>query len=156
MFRPEVVLSFVLVFLTSCKGCVEQHDPTSDWEKFEKESSHANQPDPKLMDDGSLPPKEDAGDAVAANPIEQKYSNFCASCHGAEGRGDGPAGSALKPPPRNFVAWKDNVTDEYIAKVIREGGAAVGLSASMAPWGSVLSEDELNGMVKLIRNFQGK
>lgn len=30
------------------------------------------------------------------------YAAQCASCHGAEGRGDGPAGQALDPPPSNF------------------------------------------------------
>ncbi len=30
------------------------------------------------------------------------YAQQCASCHGAEGRGDGPAGWALDPKPTNF------------------------------------------------------
>lgn len=34
------------------------------------------------------------------------YANNCAICHGSEGKGDGPAGAALKPPPRNFVDGK--------------------------------------------------
>lgn len=34
------------------------------------------------------------------------YKNTCAVCHGDKGLGDGPAGLALKPPPRNFVEGK--------------------------------------------------
>jgi high-affinity iron transporter len=30
------------------------------------------------------------------------YDRLCAACHGAQGRGDGPAGKALEPPPSNF------------------------------------------------------
>lgn len=30
------------------------------------------------------------------------YQAHCASCHGAEGRGDGPAGRGLEPPPNDF------------------------------------------------------
>ncbi|MCX5737556.1 MAG: cytochrome c, partial [Proteobacteria bacterium] len=30
------------------------------------------------------------------------YAATCAPCHGAQGLGDGPAGKALDPPPRNF------------------------------------------------------
>lgn len=30
------------------------------------------------------------------------YAEHCASCHGATGRGDGPAGKGLEPPPINF------------------------------------------------------
>lgn len=31
------------------------------------------------------------------------YQTNCAVCHGSSGRGDGPAGRALNPPPMNFV-----------------------------------------------------
>jgi high-affinity iron transporter len=31
------------------------------------------------------------------------FSKYCASCHGPNGEGDGPAASALRPPPRNLV-----------------------------------------------------
>jgi high-affinity iron transporter len=31
------------------------------------------------------------------------YAHSCASCHGAEGRGDGPAGAGLDPPPSNLT-----------------------------------------------------
>ena len=30
------------------------------------------------------------------------YAQLCVACHGAEGRGDGPAGQGLEPPPSNF------------------------------------------------------
>jgi high-affinity iron transporter len=30
------------------------------------------------------------------------YAQHCAACHGAEGRGDGPAAKRLEPPPSNF------------------------------------------------------
>lgn len=58
---------------------------------------------------------------------------FCARCHGNEGRGDGQLAATLVPPPRDFSnpAWQMSVTDERIARVILEGGAAVGLSPAM-------------------------
>jgi len=31
------------------------------------------------------------------------YRNACASCHGEQGHGDGPAAAALHPPPRDFT-----------------------------------------------------
>ena len=37
------------------------------------------------------------------------FAQHCVSCHGPEGRGDGPAGVALQPPPRNLTSldsWK--------------------------------------------------
>jgi mono/diheme cytochrome c family protein len=32
----------------------------------------------------------------------QLYAESCLACHGATGRGDGPAGRALRPPPADF------------------------------------------------------
>jgi mono/diheme cytochrome c family protein len=34
------------------------------------------------------------------------FKTNCAMCHGAEGKGDGIAGKALNPPPRNMVEGK--------------------------------------------------
>ncbi|OGP07409.1 MAG: hypothetical protein A2048_05830 [Deltaproteobacteria bacterium GWA2_45_12] len=34
------------------------------------------------------------------------YMGHCMSCHGAEGRGDGPAAVAFNPKPRNFISEK--------------------------------------------------
>ena len=31
------------------------------------------------------------------------YTESCASCHGAQGRGDGPAAAGLDPPPANLI-----------------------------------------------------
>jgi len=32
------------------------------------------------------------------------YANYCAACHGKEGRGNGPAAEALKVPPADLTA----------------------------------------------------
>jgi len=40
-----------------------------------------------------------APDVAAA---AQLYTAQCAACHGAQGRGDGPAGQGLEPPPSDF------------------------------------------------------
>lgn len=40
-----------------------------------------------------------------APPLERApalYTQHCAACHGAEGRGDGPAAKGLEPPPSDF------------------------------------------------------
>lgn len=40
-----------------------------------------------------------APDVAAAEPI---FKQQCASCHGAQGHGDGPAAAGLEPPPTDF------------------------------------------------------
>lgn len=64
-----------------------------------------------------------------------KWDTLCASCHGKTGAGDGAASAALNPKPRalNDAAWQKTVDDAHLAKVILEGGPAVGLNAIMPP-----------------------
>jgi mono/diheme cytochrome c family protein len=61
------------------------------------------------------------------------FSQRCATCHGPTGGGDGPASAGLSPKPRNFhdASWQGSVSTEYLTRIIRFGGAAVGKSAVM-------------------------
>ncbi len=49
-------------------------------------------------------PWVDNPDMVAHGKVV--FQNTCAVCHGPEGKGDGPAGQALNPRPRNLVEGK--------------------------------------------------
>ena len=77
----------------------------------------------------------------AAPPGESKtascppvYSSRCASCHGETGRGDGPLAGSMATRPRSFSdPWKGERTEVRARAVIREGGAAHGLSPLMPP-----------------------
>jgi cytochrome c553 len=66
---------------------------------------------------------------------EAVFKDKCATCHGDEGRGDGPAASNLKPRPIDFHShnWQKSVSDNSITKAIVFGGRSVGLSGQMAP-----------------------
>ena len=73
---------------------------------------------------------------VFATPKDEAAALFkarCVTCHGAAGKGDGPAAAGLPIKPRNFSdsAWQAAMTDGQLAKTIQEGGAAVGKSATM-------------------------
>jgi mono/diheme cytochrome c family protein len=80
------------------------------------------------------------------------YADRCSSCHGDAGRGDGPAGRTLEPRPRNFTdrSWQESISDDRIRLVIRRGGRATGLSASMAPHPD-LSDQQIDALVAYIR-----
>lgn len=52
------------------------------------------------------------------------YAQTCATCHGVDGKGDGPGGTGLTPKPRNFTvkaAWKNGTRVEDIYKTLEEG-----------------------------------
>jgi mono/diheme cytochrome c family protein len=79
-----------------------------------------------------------ASAAPAVDPVAEADTIFktrCFTCHGVEGKGDGPAAAALNPKPRAFgdKEWQKTVTDEHIEKIILLGGAAVGKSPLMPP-----------------------
>jgi len=62
--------------------------------------------------------------AAAIRGRELFFQNGCDSCHGKNGGGDGPAGSALDPPPRNFRKigdYKQGSNLESITKTIMTG-----------------------------------
>ncbi len=79
------------------------------------------------------------------------YVKNCVLCHGDTGKGDGIAGKALKPTPRNFIteAFKgkdgkgklDKPTVDQVYDVLTNGIAGT----MMAPF-KHLSEDERWGM----------
>jgi mono/diheme cytochrome c family protein len=52
------------------------------------------------------------------------YAQTCATCHGPDGKGDGPGGTGLTPKPRNFTqsaGWKNGTRVEDIYKTLNEG-----------------------------------
>ncbi|MCA9547013.1 MAG: c-type cytochrome, partial [Myxococcales bacterium] len=107
--------------------------------------------------EGDAPKAEAAAaDMEAAKTL---FTQRCVTCHGAEGKGDGPAGAALNPKPRTFsdAEWQGKVTDEHLSKVIIGGGPSVGLSPLMPPNPDLQAKPEVvAGLVKMIRGFGGK
>lgn len=68
------------------------------------------------------------------------YQSQCAACHGAEGRGDGPAGAALEPAPTDFteVARYNGRSLLGLHTTITQGVDGTG----MAAYGDTLSEKD--------------
>ncbi|MCE1229750.1 MAG: c-type cytochrome [Firmicutes bacterium] len=55
---------------------------------------------------------------------KEVYARTCATCHGPEGRGDGPGGKGLNPVPRDFThatGWKNGTTLEAIYHTLEVG-----------------------------------
>jgi len=100
-----------------------------------------------------------AADAAAGKTT---FDTNCASCHGVSGKGDGPVGAALQPPPRDFTVgdFKFDTngdgkpgTDEDLQQVISQGAAAFGGSPLMAPW-PTLSDDDVANVIAHIRSLK--
>ncbi|MFQ5693033.1 MAG: c-type cytochrome [Nitrospinota bacterium] len=86
---------------------------------------------------------------------QAKYQQFCVSCHGTSGKGDGPQASFLGVKPVDFADAKlmKSLKDEDLFKAIKEGGPAVGKSPLMPPSAGILSDQDIRNIVAYIRTL---
>ena len=91
--------------------------------------------------------------AQAANPRllsgRDVYRAKCAACHGPEGRGNGPAASAMNPRPTNFADASRRVatTDSAVAAVIMQGRRA------MPAFGRMLSAAQIDSVMAHVKSL---
>ena len=115
---------------------------------------------PPAPSSGTPGAKPESGPPVAqASEAQRMFNTVCATCHGADGSGNGPAAESLNPKPRNYtdVAWQASVTDADIKKIILEGGQAVGKSPMMPAQVQLKDKpDVVNELVLIIRGFARK
>jgi len=97
-----------------------------------------------------------AGGAGTKSQADLMFATVCATCHGADGTGNGPAAAALNPKPRDYTdaKWQASITDELLKETILKGGQGVGKSAMMPGQPQLADQPEvLDGLVKIIRQF---
>ena len=73
------------------------------------------------------------------------YNELCAKCHGPSGKGDGKEAATLATKPKDLSDCQrmSGFTDDQLFKVIKQGGAAGGLSKDMPPYADALEDDEI-------------
>lgn len=74
---------------------------------------------------------------------KEMYTEYCASCHGVDGKGNGPAAAALKTPPADLTTLARRSEDtqfprERVAVILRNGtNLAAHGSSDMPVWGAL-------------------
>ena len=81
-----------------------------------------------------------AQNRIGTGGMKDLYIQYCASCHGQNM--EGGQGSSLIDD-----VWKHGSSDADIARVIREGIPDLG----MVPWKDVLTEEQIRGLIILMR-----
>lgn len=110
------------------------------------------------------------GDATGATPASTPpppptttvdapllYAKWCASCHGAKGRGDGPNAGSLpvKPAAHSDKSAMSARPDDSLYDTIAGGGAIMNRSPRMPAFGASLSPTEIRALVAHIRALCG-
>jgi mono/diheme cytochrome c family protein len=74
----------------------------------------------------------------------------CESCHGPQGHGDGPAGAALDPQPKNLAELQAQAGDDYLYWRINTGKEGT----AMVAWKGVLTDDQIWQVISFIRTLK--
>jgi mono/diheme cytochrome c family protein len=91
----------------------------------------------------------------------EMYKTWCASCHGAEGKGDGPVAAALKKPPADLTQLAKKNGGKFPTEKVRnyiDGTKAMAAHGSrdMPVWGSFfrrLGEDNITYRVVTLATY---
>ena len=85
--------------------------------------------------------------------VARLYLGLCATCHGEDGRGSWRAPLFLiRPGDLADSARMAGHTDQYLADVIKNGGATFG-RPGMPAFGGSLSDDDLRALVAYLRTL---
>lgn len=116
--------------------------------------------------------KQTAIKQTSASSGKEMFSQYCAPCHGVQGKGNGPAASAMKSQPTDLtqLARKNNgnFPANHIASVLKfgEGTADAHGSADMPVWGPLFQsldkfhdtgvQQRVSNLVSYIETLQAK
>ena len=131
---PLVVAGLVLIAV----GCQQE----------EQEVEEGAPVDTAAVTEGAPPAAPPGGEAAAGEDGvgAQVYAANCATCHGEQGRGDGPAGAGLQPPPANFTdaEWKYGSDLESVVRIIENGVPGT----AMIAWKGALTDAEIEAVAR--------
>ena len=86
-------------------------------------------------------------------PGRSLFGAHCATCHGPDGRGGSWRARLLLLRPGNLAAAQTaTLSDQYLADIIRHGGASSG-KPGMPSFGFVLTDEEIQGLVTYLRTL---
>jgi len=95
----------------------------------------------------------------AAQPPDAKtvrtWKAKCASCHGAEGKGDTEQGVKMKLPDMSKPQWQKENSDEKMKQAILNGVKKEG-TEGMDAYKDVLTPEQVDGLIAYIRSLAPK
>lgn len=136
-----IIMMIATAALIACAGGAATTEPASQQDR--------PTPPPQYQDlNNSL-----ADDTGAAAQGEDVFAANCASCHGENAQGEGPAAAALDPQPANLAENQAALSDGYLFWRIAEGGAMAPFTSQMPAWQGTLSEDQIWQVIAYLRTL---
>lgn len=105
-----------------------------------------------LFTHNCAPPAADLrGDAANGQRLHVEH---CAACHGLDGAADVVVMHMDETPPdQSDPTYMNNLPDGYLYLAICRGGAGIGKSVVMSPWGDFFTHEEIRDLIAWIRTF---
>ena len=90
--------------------------------------------------------------AVSGDPVQGKaiFDKQCITCHGAQGKGDGPASKMMMPPPADLTSPKiKSKPDGDLLQTIQNGRPPT----TMPAYKGQLSEQQIHDVLAYVRSL---
>ena len=87
--------------------------------------------------------------AVVPGDAKTTFEAKCATCHGRDGRGKTFKGKLSHARDFTRAEWQNEVTDERLFNSITKG------KGKMPAYGKKLSEDQIDALVRYVRQLKG-
>jgi mono/diheme cytochrome c family protein len=142
MHNPISILLFTVLVSSALAGCEERIQASRDWTP----EDHGQ---PEVSDPARVPSAPKGEAETTANAARALWNVSCASCHGRDGGGRGPAappGAAI--PDMRTATFQSARTDAQIADVIRQGRGL------MPPFGKQINEDGIAALIRYVRTMK--
>lgn len=120
----------------------------------------------------TTPPAGTKAPPVVADSMvgQDLFRLYCGSCHGTDGRGNGPAAAALKTPPANLTTIRSRhggafPRDEIVTFITKGDRVAAHGSSDMPVWGPIFqgldpspvrTRVRIDNLVSFIESLQAK
>jgi len=84
------------------------------------------------------------------------HAENCAGCHGYDGKAEVVVMHMdTMPKDQSDAQYMKTLPDPYLYLAICTGGTNVGKNLIMAPWGGILSDQDIRDLIAWVRTFSG-
>jgi mono/diheme cytochrome c family protein len=144
LYRWLVVIFIAALALAACGGSQQATEPAAG-------EAGEDFPEPPAPYAGMTNPL--AGESAAVTAGAEIFQNQCASCHGEDAKGDGPAAVSLNPKPADLADNQARMTDGYLFWRISEGGQMAPFNSAMPAWKGALTENQIWQVITYLRTL---